>query len=103
MVSTSSQYHLFRLGLSSDSLGVGLGEGLGLALLAVLYPTEDVPLVKSAWLSHDAGSGDRKTTNLPLGETQVHLATALSGDTRAFLEGAADRAGGDGQVTVVAG
>lgn len=41
-------------------------------------------------------------TNLPLGETEVHLAAALRCEARAILQGTAHRAGGDGQVAVVA-
>jgi len=41
-------------------------------------------------------------TNLPLGELQVHLATTFSDGTGFFLERAADRAGSDGHVAVVA-
>jgi hypothetical protein len=44
-----------------------------------------------------------ESTNLPLGKTEVHLAAALRCEARAFLQGAAHRAGGDGQVAVVAG
>lgn len=42
-------------------------------------------------------------TYIPLGETEVHDSAALRGETRGFLQGAAHRAGGDGQVAVVAG
>ena len=42
-------------------------------------------------------------TNLPFGETQIHLATALSLETGAFLERPAQSATGNGQVAVVAG
>lgn len=41
-------------------------------------------------------------TDLPLGEPQVHLATALSLQSRAFLEGAANRTSSYGEVAVVA-
>jgi hypothetical protein len=42
------------------------------------------------------------STNLPLGETEVHLTAALSSETGSLLEGAAHRPGGNGQVAVVA-
>ena len=42
------------------------------------------------------------STNLPLGETKIHLAAALGGETGSLLEGAAHRPGGNGQVAVVA-
>lgn len=53
------------------------------------------------FLRNDVKNG-RYDTNLPLGELQVHPVTAFSLQTRAFLEGSADRAGSDGQVAVVA-
>lgn len=40
--------YLFRLGLSSESLIVGLGEGLDFTLLAVLYPEPDSQLKPSS-------------------------------------------------------
>ena len=44
----------------------------------------------------------KSSTDLPLGETEVHLAAALSVEAGAFLERPAHGAGGDGQVAVVA-
>jgi hypothetical protein len=42
-------------------------------------------------------------TDLPLGETEFHVSTALSSETGAVLERPANRARSDGQVAVVAG
>jgi hypothetical protein len=39
---------------------------------------------------------------LPLGETKIHLAAALSDKALLLLEASADDTGGDGQVSVVA-
>lgn len=44
----------------------------------------------------------KQFTNLPLGETEVHLSAALRCEAGLFLERAAHGAGGDGQVAVVA-
>lgn len=44
----------------------------------------------------------KSLAHLPLGETEVHLAAALSLEAGAFLERPAHGAGGDGQVAVVA-
>lgn len=40
-------------------------------------------------------------TNLPLGELQIGLSTALSSKTLAFLEGSANRARSNGKVFIV--
>jgi hypothetical protein len=39
---------------------------------------------------------------VPLGESKIHLASALGNDSLLLLQAAADNAGGDGQVAVVA-
>lgn len=53
--------------------------------------------------SHRSNPGkDTEYTNLPLGETEVHLTAALCIETGGLLEGAAHRPGGNGQVAVVA-
>jgi hypothetical protein len=39
---------------------------------------------------------------LPLGESQVHLASSLGSNSLILLQASADDAGGDGQVAVVA-
>jgi hypothetical protein len=39
---------------------------------------------------------------LPLGESQIHLASALGSNSLVLLQASADNAGGDGQVAVVA-
>ena len=89
---------LFRLGLTSNGLLVTLGKGLGLTLLAVLLPKQRNPSVKITFGALFFRYG---YTNLPLGELQVHLATALRGSTGAFLEGPANCAGRHGEVAVV--
>lgn len=85
---------LFRLGLTGNGLLVTLGKGLGLTLLAALLPKQANPSVKTLFFRY-------RYTNLPLGELQVHLATALRGSTGFFLEGPANRAGRHGEVAVV--
>lgn len=39
---------------------------------------------------------------IPLGESQLHLASALGNDSLVLLQASADNAGGDAQVAVVA-
>lgn len=93
---------LFRVGLLSHGFFVGLAEGLGFTLLAVLLSAEKPPVSHPSQrpLHQDQPGLD---TNLPLGETQVHLSTALGVGTGTVLEGPADRARSDSQVAVVAG
>jgi hypothetical protein len=56
-------------------------------------------LVCVAFFRHLFGS---VSPYLPLGESQVHLASALGSDSLILLQASADNAGGDGQVAVVA-
>lgn len=90
------------LSVGDGGLLVGLTEGANLALLAVLYwwKTDIVSPSSRPIDSNRTGWGTK--TNLPLGKTQVHLATAFSSQTRGLLEGSADRASSNGQVAVVA-
>jgi hypothetical protein len=89
------EYSLFLSGLG-EGLVVGLGERADFTLLAILF------VESSNCQSNPHTMETREFTNLPLGETEVHLAAALGGETGAFLEGTAHGACGDGQVTVVA-
>ena len=41
-------------------------------------------------------------THLPLGESQIHLSSALGSQSLVLLERATDNTGGDGKVAVVA-
>jgi hypothetical protein len=85
-----------RLFLSGfgNGLVVGLGERANVALLTALLPG----LVS---LSVEA-PGTWFSTDLPLGETKVHHAAALSSETGLVLQGPAHGAGGNRQVAVVA-
>lgn len=99
--------HLFRLGLRGHGVLVDLGKILEFALLAVLSIVSTDRIIHRT-LFHSSSTRSlnlskiRIRTNLPLGESQIHLATTLGLQTRAFLEGATNGAGRDGEVAVVA-
>ena len=91
-----------RLFLSlSKGLVVGLGERSTLTLLSVLN-------ICDASVSFPNPSNlvflcSDESTHLPLGETEVHLTTALGVQAGSLLQRAAHGTGGNGEVAVVTG
>jgi hypothetical protein len=89
-------FHRLFLGVSSLCFGVGINELLDFTLLSVLSAT------LSATIIHlQTRYPLTSTTNLPLGELQIGLSTALSIETLSVLEGSANRARSNGKVFVV--
>lgn len=106
-------FNLFRLRGLSSGFFVCLGKVLDFTLPTVLFMRQHnqskcvfpnlFQQTGSIYISRrEMGDKIWVVTNLPLGESQVHLSAAFGLETRAFLEGPADRASGNGQVAVVA-
>lgn len=87
-----------RGGALSHGGSVGGTKFLDLTLLAVLFAV----LGSAPCASRPGLIAPLSITYRPLGKAQIHLAPALGNDSLVLLEAAADSAGRDGQVSVVA-
>lgn len=96
--SISSVCRKLRRSALGHGSSVGCSEVLGVTLLAVLLRELSVSFPPIAACSNSQFSN----TYRPLGETQVHLATTLGSNSLILLEAAANGAGRNGQVAVVA-
>ncbi len=90
-------------GALDGRLGVGLGQVLDFALLAVLYSRTSRPSAPSVPVRPNVSHPDLlRPTYRPLREPQVLLAPALGRNSLVLLQAAAHDAGSDGEVAVVA-